>query len=79
MSISVEQFGQGPDLVLLHGWGMNGAVWHGIAQPLAAHYRLHLVDLHGAFAGAPGYTGRCKGVNPGQVEKALQHALNSEP
>ncbi|MGL4477189.1 MAG: pimeloyl-ACP methyl ester esterase BioH, partial [Aeromonas veronii] len=31
MSISVEQFGQGPDLVLLHGWGMNGAVWHGIA------------------------------------------------
>ena len=45
MSVSVERFGQGPDLVLLHGWGMNGAVWHGIAQELAAHYRLHLVDL----------------------------------
>ncbi|MDF5420395.1 pimeloyl-[acyl-carrier protein] methyl ester esterase, partial [Vibrio parahaemolyticus] len=21
-----QSFGQGPDLVLLHGWGMNGAV-----------------------------------------------------
>lgn len=52
MSVSVERFGQGPDLVLLHGWGMNGAVWHGIAQQLAAHYRLHLVDLPG-FGNSP--------------------------
>ncbi|MGL4933117.1 MAG: pimeloyl-ACP methyl ester esterase BioH [Aeromonas sp.] len=52
MSISVERFGQGPDLVLLHGWGMNGAVWHGIAQPLAARYRVHLVDLPG-FGNSP--------------------------
>lgn len=52
MSVSVERFGQGQDLVLLHGWGMNGAVWHGIAQELAAHYRLHLVDLPG-FGNSP--------------------------
>ncbi|MDU1144215.1 pimeloyl-ACP methyl ester esterase BioH [Aeromonas rivipollensis] len=52
MSVSVERFGQGQDLVLLHGWGMNGAVWHGIAQQLAAHYRLHLVDLPG-FGNSP--------------------------
>lgn len=52
MSISVERFGQGPDLVLLHGWGMNGAVWHGIAPELAQHYRLHLVDLPG-FGNSP--------------------------
>ncbi|MBV7599863.1 MULTISPECIES: pimeloyl-ACP methyl ester esterase BioH [Aeromonas] len=52
MSISVERFGQGPDLVLLHGWGMNGAVWHGIAQQLADHYRVHLVDLPG-FGNSP--------------------------
>ncbi|HHQ4923588.1 TPA: alpha/beta fold hydrolase, partial [Aeromonas veronii] len=52
MSISVEQFGQGPDLVLLHGWGMNGAVWHGIARQLASHYRVHLVDLPG-FGNSP--------------------------
>ena len=52
MSVSVERFGQGPDLVLLHGWGMNGAVWHGIAQQLAVHYRVHLVDLPG-FGNSP--------------------------
>ncbi|HAT6343859.1 TPA: pimeloyl-ACP methyl ester esterase BioH [Aeromonas hydrophila] len=47
MSVSVERFGQGPDLVLLHGWGMNGAVWHGIVPALASRYRVHLVDLPG--------------------------------
>lgn len=52
MSVSVERFGQGQDLVLLHGWGMNGAVWHGIVTELAAHYRLHLVDLPG-FGNSP--------------------------
>ncbi|MGY3887628.1 pimeloyl-ACP methyl ester esterase BioH [Aeromonas aquatica] len=52
MSVSVERFGQGQDLVLLHGWGMNGAVWHGIVPELAAHYRLHLVDLPG-FGNSP--------------------------
>ena len=52
MSVSVERFGQGPDLVLLHGWGMNGAVWHGITQQLAAYYRVHLVDLPG-FGNSP--------------------------
>lgn len=56
MSISVERFGQGPDLVLLHGWGMNGAVWHGIAPELAQHYRLHLVDLPG-FGNSPLHEG----------------------
>ncbi|MEG0008992.1 MAG: pimeloyl-ACP methyl ester esterase BioH [Aeromonas sp.] len=56
MSISVERFGQGPDLVLLHGWGMNGAVWHGIAPELAQHYRLHLVDLPG-FGNSPLHAG----------------------
>ncbi|MGY3859106.1 pimeloyl-ACP methyl ester esterase BioH [Aeromonas intestinalis] len=52
MSISVERFGQGPDLVLLHGWGMNGAVWHGVMPALAQHYRLHLIDLPG-FGNSP--------------------------
>lgn len=52
MSVSVERFGQGPDLVLLHGWGMNGAVWHGIVPALAARYRVHLVDLPG-FGNSP--------------------------
>ena len=50
MGLYVESNGSGPDLVLLHGWGMNAAVWGGFATELAPHFRLHCVDLpgHGA-------------------------------
>lgn len=47
MALYIESMGQGPDLVLLHGWGLNGGVWQGIAPQLAARFRLHLVDLPG--------------------------------
>ncbi|MBU0501529.1 MAG: pimeloyl-ACP methyl ester esterase BioH [Gammaproteobacteria bacterium] len=36
-----------PDLVLLHGWGMNAAVWSGVTEHLAKDYRLHLLELPG--------------------------------
>ncbi len=43
----IESVGSGPDLVLIHGWAMNG----GIFAPLVAHlrdrFRCHLVDLPG--------------------------------
>lgn len=42
-----EQVGSGPDLVLVHGWGLSGAVWQGLVPLLAPHFRLHLVDLPG--------------------------------
>jgi pimeloyl-[acyl-carrier protein] methyl ester esterase len=43
--VSVQ--GQGPDLVLLHGWGMSLGVWDGIADSLATDFRVHRVDLPG--------------------------------
>jgi len=43
----VEIVGSGPDLVFLHGWGMNRAVWRQAAERLQARFRLHLVDLPG--------------------------------
>ncbi|MCQ1056713.1 pimeloyl-ACP methyl ester esterase BioH [Photobacterium sp. ZSDE20] len=39
--------GQGSDLLLIHGWGMNGAVWQQVLPMLAQHYRVHVVDLPG--------------------------------
>jgi len=39
--------GSGEDIVFLHGWGMNGAVWEHVAKVLSCHYRVHLVDLPG--------------------------------
>lgn len=45
--LHVDIRGTGPDVVLLHGWAMNGAVWGGFADALAAQLRLHIVDLPG--------------------------------
>jgi len=43
----VETRGQGPDLVLLHGWGLNLRVWDGLARLLEKSFRIITVDLPG--------------------------------
>ncbi|MCD9032458.1 pimeloyl-ACP methyl ester esterase BioH [Luteimonas sp. Y-2-2-4F] len=43
----VETVGQGPDLVLLHGWAMHGGVFAPLVEALRADHTLHLVDLPG--------------------------------
>ena len=35
------------DLVLLHGWGMNSAVWDGLSPSLEQRFRPHAIDLPG--------------------------------
>lgn len=45
MHISV--IGQGPDLVMLHGWSMHSGVWQTLAKALSTQYKVHLVDLPG--------------------------------
>jgi pimeloyl-[acyl-carrier protein] methyl ester esterase len=46
-ALHVERLGDGPDLVLLHGWGLHGGVWRALAPRLAESFRVHLVDLPG--------------------------------
>lgn len=46
-TLHVEQHGNGPDLVLLHGWGMHSGIWPEPVKALRDSYRLHLVDLPG--------------------------------
>jgi pimeloyl-[acyl-carrier protein] methyl ester esterase len=53
MSCFIEMMGQGKPLVLLHGWGMNSAVWERITKRLSANYRLFLVDLPGMGQSRP--------------------------
>ena len=47
-------------LVMLHGWGMNAAVWGGFAERLAAHRQVIPLDLPGhgdrAYAGESSLT-----------------------
>ncbi|MEE8379313.1 MAG: alpha/beta fold hydrolase, partial [Gammaproteobacteria bacterium] len=47
MSLFTQTTGQGPDLVFLHGWGMNGDVWESVTPSLAKNYRVTTVDLPG--------------------------------
>ncbi len=46
----IEVIGHGPALVLIHGWALHGGVFAPLAERLAPHFQLHLVDLpgHGA-------------------------------
>jgi pimeloyl-[acyl-carrier protein] methyl ester esterase len=46
-TLSVKTFGQGPDLALIHGWGLGSAAWQPITDRLAPRFRLHLVSLPG--------------------------------
>ncbi|WP_394129207.1 pimeloyl-ACP methyl ester esterase BioH [Shewanella maritima] len=49
--LHINSFGQGQDLVLLHGWGVNSEVFAPLL-PSLAEYRVHLVDLPG-FGDSP--------------------------
>ena len=46
-NLHFETRGQGPDLVLLHGWGLNLRVWDGLAGQLEKRFRIIAMDLPG--------------------------------
>jgi pimeloyl-[acyl-carrier protein] methyl ester esterase len=59
MRLYAETSGTGPPLLLLHGWGMNLAVFQALRAQLARRYAVTALDLpgHGASAWPEGCTG----------------------
>lgn len=55
MTLHVNIQGAGPDLALLHGWGLHSGVWDELLPELTARYRVHCIDLpgHGLSAWNP--------------------------
>ena len=53
MSLYAQSFGAGPDIVLLHGWGLHAGVWIEVAQQLATRFRITLIDLPGHGRSVP--------------------------
>jgi pimeloyl-[acyl-carrier protein] methyl ester esterase len=51
--LHVETTGQGPPLVLLHGWAMHSGMWGPLLPRLAQRFRVHAVDLPGHGHSAP--------------------------
>lgn len=92
--LHVETFGSGPDLVLLHGWGMHSGVWGDFALRLAETHRVTLIDLpghglspncspaSGVRSGQPAPQGRgwLKGAaDPANPEPTLSLLLENAP
>ena len=46
-TLYVHTAGAGPDVVLVHGWGMHAGVWEDVAEALIDDYRVTLIDLPG--------------------------------
>lgn len=68
----IESLGNGPPLVLLHGWALHGGVFAPLVQRLSNRYTLHLVDL-------PGH-GRSRGSDvPLTLDAAADAILASTP
>lgn len=63
----VETVGSGPDIVLLHGWGMHAGVWEDVVEALADDYRVTVMDL-------PGY-GYSRGLQTGHTLRDLSQAV----
>ena len=55
-SILVREFGQGPNVILVHGYPLDGAMWSGVARVLSTRFRIFKLDLpgHGENASKPG-------------------------
>jgi pimeloyl-[acyl-carrier protein] methyl ester esterase len=45
--LNIATTGQGRDLVLVHGWGMNGSVWASLVAVLAPDFRVTVIELPG--------------------------------
>ncbi|HEY1773248.1 MAG TPA: pimeloyl-ACP methyl ester esterase BioH [Gammaproteobacteria bacterium] len=65
-SLYIETQGQGPELVLLHGWGLHGGVWDTLMPRLTPHLRVTRLDLpgHGRSCDVP--------MSPSLTELTLQ-------
>jgi len=47
MTIYTQTTGTGPDLVLIHGWGLHGGIWDEFVPLLGTDFRVTCVDLPG--------------------------------
>lgn len=49
----VASLGNGPNLVLLHGFGLNETIWEAVIPLITPHYRVHVIGWPGLSAQVP--------------------------
>lgn len=67
--------GNGPDLTLIHGWGLGSAVWDPLIDALARRCRVHLVALAGYGLPASRMDQR---PSPPPLEEAQKQTLSGQ-
>lgn len=70
--LKVETTGQGRDLVLVHGWGMNAGVWASLVALLAPGFRVTVVEL-------PGHGGSDYDAEPNSLDDWSNSLLHVAP
>jgi pimeloyl-ACP methyl ester carboxylesterase len=77
LRVHLYEAGEGPPVILLHGWPQHAWCWRGVIGPLSAHHRVIAPDLRGfGWSDAPG-----RGYDPltfGRDAVALMDALEIE-
>jgi pimeloyl-[acyl-carrier protein] methyl ester esterase len=71
--LHVETAGDGPPLVLLHGWALHSGIWGKLGSTLARGHRVHAVDLPGH-----GYSPALAPLTADAVVRALDRAFANE-
>jgi len=69
--IHTEVYGEGPALVMIHGWAMHSGVWRDFALQLARHCQVICVDL-------PGH-GRSEAIEPFSLQQIGNALLKAIP
>ncbi len=72
--LHVDVRGDGPPLVLLHGWAMHGGLFAPLVPAFAARYRVHVVDLPGH-----GFSATVAPYSLDRLTDALAAALPAQP
>ena len=71
--LHVKSAGRGIDVVMLHGWGVNSAVFNALPDMLP-EYRFHFVDLPG-FGDSPSVNGEIDDWLAAIIENVPQPAI----
>lgn len=72
MRVYSERHGSGPELVLVHGWGLNGEVWSPVIKALSENFSVTVIDL-------PGYARSCDMPGCNTLESAAEEIVNIMP
>lgn len=74
-----ELFGEGPVIVFLHGWGMDGATFKEIAESICMNHTILLIDLLGFGKSAQPYKALCVDDYVEMLEELLNYLNINNP